>query len=136
MQTCINFIVASSVVVATELTIYWNGIMGVMDISSAGQLIPTVIAIGLFCRILYVSYHGEERTTPPNFDSGPDPWIRMPPMAAAPNSDDSGPDPWIRMPSMAAAPNSDDSGPVPLRRMSSVAAAPPKTPALASYPLD
>lgn len=81
MQTCINFIVASSVVVATELTIHWNGIMGVMDISSAGQLIPTVIAIGLFCRILYVSYHGEERTAD---DSGPDDWRHMPPAGAAP----------------------------------------------------
>jgi hypothetical protein len=45
MQSGINFIVASSVVVATELTIHWNGMTGEMDISSAGQLIPTVIAM-------------------------------------------------------------------------------------------
>jgi hypothetical protein len=83
MQTCINFIVASSVVLATELTIHWNGIMGVMDISSAGQLIPMVIAIGLFCRILYVSYHGKDSDSNSD-DSGPDLWMRMPLTAAPP----------------------------------------------------
>lgn len=54
LQTFANIIVASVVTAATELTIQWNGIEGVADVSSAGQTIPLVIGIGLVTRVLFV----------------------------------------------------------------------------------
>jgi hypothetical protein len=63
-QTCFNFIVASAVLVATELTIHWNGILGVKDISSAGQLIPVAIALGLFCRVIYIGWRDSKTAVP------------------------------------------------------------------------
>jgi hypothetical protein len=49
-----NFTTASIVVVATELTIKWNHVTGVNTLSSAGQLIPFVIGLGVVVRVLYV----------------------------------------------------------------------------------
>lgn len=49
-----NFITASIIVVATELTIRWNRIANVNDVSSAGQLIPYVIGLGVVVRVLHV----------------------------------------------------------------------------------
>ena len=50
--------------VATELTIHWNGILGVKDISSAGQLIPVAIALGLFCRVIYIGWRDTKTAVP------------------------------------------------------------------------
>jgi hypothetical protein len=52
--------VATAVTIATEKTILWNGINGVADISSAGQLIPMVIGIEMFIRVLYAAWMGED----------------------------------------------------------------------------
>lgn len=49
-----KLIVAICVLAATELTILWNGIEGVNNLSSAGQTIPFVIGLGAVIRILYV----------------------------------------------------------------------------------
>jgi len=57
--TAITLAVATIVIVATELTIEWNGISGVGDISSAGQTIPMIIGIGLVTRILYIKRLGD-----------------------------------------------------------------------------
>lgn len=50
---------ATVVVMATELTISWNGIEGVGQISSAGQTIPMIIGIGHVARILYIWIFGD-----------------------------------------------------------------------------
>jgi len=50
-----NIIVASIVIAATELTIKWNAVTGVNDLTSAGQLIPLLISLALVARVLYVS---------------------------------------------------------------------------------
>lgn len=60
LQSVFNLIVASTVIMATELTIYWNKIDGVNTISSAGQTIPFVIGIGAIVRILYVKLYPQE----------------------------------------------------------------------------
>jgi hypothetical protein len=49
-----NLITATFVVVATELTIEWNHAQAVNTLSSAGQLIPFVIGLGVIVRVLYV----------------------------------------------------------------------------------
>jgi len=59
VYTAISLAVAIAVVVATELTIEWNEISGVGDISSAGQTIPMVIGIGLVTRIFYIAIFGD-----------------------------------------------------------------------------
>lgn len=46
--------VASLMVAAAELTVQWNNITGVYDASTAAQLIPIVIASGLFAHILWI----------------------------------------------------------------------------------
>jgi hypothetical protein len=52
---------ASAVIVAAELTIKWNTISGVNDLSSAGQLIPFVIGLGSLLRVFYVRWkRGDE----------------------------------------------------------------------------
>ena len=42
------------VVLATELTIKWNGLRSVNSLSSAGQTIPFVIGIGSLVRVFYI----------------------------------------------------------------------------------
>lgn len=36
------------------MTIQWNGIEGVGDLNSAGQLIPMLIGVGLVTRVVYI----------------------------------------------------------------------------------
>jgi hypothetical protein len=60
IHTIFNTAVATAVIVATEKTIQWNGINGVADISSAGQLIPMVIGIEMFIRVLYAAWMEED----------------------------------------------------------------------------
>lgn len=51
---------ATAVIIATEKTIQWNSINGVADMSSAGQLIPMVIGIEMFMRVIYTAWVGED----------------------------------------------------------------------------
>jgi hypothetical protein len=67
-----NFTTASIVVVATELTIQWNHISDINTLSSAGQLIPFVIGLGVVLRVLYVWL------TPGLHPSQPKPPLRLP----------------------------------------------------------
>ncbi len=61
LQTFLSLTVASTIVAATELTIKWNGIEDVDEISSAGQTIPLIIAFGLLVRVIYVArYVGDK----------------------------------------------------------------------------
>jgi hypothetical protein len=55
-----NTAVATAVTIATEKTIQWNGINGVADISSAGQLIPMIIGIEMLIRVIYGAWKGED----------------------------------------------------------------------------
>lgn len=49
-----NFIIASTIVTATELTIRWNRSAHVNEITSAAQLISFVIGLGGLVRVLHV----------------------------------------------------------------------------------
>ncbi|KAK4241712.1 hypothetical protein C8A03DRAFT_40933 [Achaetomium macrosporum] len=60
LQSALNCTVASIIVAATELTIQWNNISGVNDVSTAGQIIPVIIAAGLVSRVVYVYLFEEE----------------------------------------------------------------------------
>lgn len=51
--------VLGTVTAATELTIQWNSIEGVADVSSAGQTIPMLIGVGLIGRVLYIGLFGD-----------------------------------------------------------------------------
>jgi hypothetical protein len=91
LDSLFKLITASIVIVAGELTIRWNHISGVNDISSAGQLIPFVIGAGSLLRIFYVNWKrgpagdGEEpgdsyvdTRVPVPFDRMPLPFGRVP----------------------------------------------------------
>lgn len=52
----IRIAVAGTITAATELTIDWNKIDGVNDVSAAGQTIPMVIGIGQVAQIIYVAF--------------------------------------------------------------------------------
>jgi hypothetical protein len=52
-------LVVSAVITATELTIRWNDIQDVDNVSSAGQLIPMIIGVGQVIRILYLAIFGD-----------------------------------------------------------------------------
>ncbi|KAF1997790.1 hypothetical protein P154DRAFT_524525 [Amniculicola lignicola CBS 123094] len=54
MDTWFKIVVALAVTVATELTISWNEIKGVNNLSSAGQTIPFIIGLFALIRIFYV----------------------------------------------------------------------------------
>lgn len=54
LQPLSNVVVASVVVLATELTIKWNGLRGVNTLSSAGQTIPFLIGVGSLVHLFYV----------------------------------------------------------------------------------
>ena len=45
--------VSTVVIVATELTIYWNNLSGVYELGSAGQLIPLVLGSMMLVHTLY-----------------------------------------------------------------------------------
>jgi hypothetical protein len=68
----VDDVTASIVVVATELTIQWNHISDINTLSSAGQLIPFVIGLGVVLRVLYVWL------TPGLHPSQPKPPLRLP----------------------------------------------------------
>ncbi|KAK5162395.1 hypothetical protein LTR04_003887, partial [Oleoguttula sp. CCFEE 6159] len=53
-EVLIAAIVASTIITATELTIYWNNITNVYSLSSAGQTIPFAIGIGALLRVVYI----------------------------------------------------------------------------------
>lgn len=55
-----NVIIAITVVAATELTIKWNHIQNISDVTSAGQLIPMVIGVGLLVRVFYVAWRASK----------------------------------------------------------------------------
>lgn len=59
VRTLSNICVATVVMTATELTILWNGISDVDEIASTGQLIPFVVGIEMFVRVLYASWFEE-----------------------------------------------------------------------------
>jgi hypothetical protein len=67
-----NTIVATSVAAATELTIRWNQITDVRDVSSAGQLIPLVIGAGLIIRVIYVGWFRKGKAKEDAYDSESD----------------------------------------------------------------
>lgn len=87
-----------TVTAATELTIQWNGIDDVSDVSSAGQTIPLLIGVGLVGRVLYIALFGDldeedrvVRTNSPNpvdiipgLDGIAAPVDAIPPMARPP----------------------------------------------------
>jgi len=54
LQPFSNLIVATIVVLATELTIKWNSLRGVDTLSSAGQTIPFLIGVGALVHVFYV----------------------------------------------------------------------------------
>ena len=54
LQPLSNLVVASVVVLATELTIKWNSLRGVNTLSSAGQTIPFLIGVGSLVHVFYV----------------------------------------------------------------------------------
>jgi hypothetical protein len=56
LDSLFKLVTASIVITAGELTIRWNNISGVDDVSSAGQLIPFVIGLGSLIRIFYVRW--------------------------------------------------------------------------------
>jgi hypothetical protein len=43
-------------VAAVELTLQWNNILGVYDAMSAAQLIPLIIASGLFAQTFWIFF--------------------------------------------------------------------------------
>jgi hypothetical protein len=82
--------VLSTVTAATELTIQWNGIEGVADVSSAGQTIPMLIGVGLVTRVLYIGLFGDiyEGGTNIRHPNMPTPWTRFPVDFGSPPSSD------------------------------------------------
>lgn len=60
-------LVAAAVVIAgTELTVAWNDIQEVNDLSSAGQIIPLALGLAIIARVLYVRFlkAKKEKSTP------------------------------------------------------------------------
>jgi len=61
------------VMVATELTIQWNQITGVYELSSAGQTIPLVVGGGLMLRVFWKAYWRDEEAVDPHTGAGSEP---------------------------------------------------------------
>ncbi|KAI1386631.1 uncharacterized protein F4822DRAFT_322247 [Hypoxylon trugodes] len=80
LQIVLNLIVASVVVIATELTIQWNNINDVNDASTAGQTIPVITATGLVAHVFYVYFfrHDSDSSSSDPSDSPPDSSPRLP----------------------------------------------------------
>ncbi|KAK3367433.1 hypothetical protein B0T24DRAFT_582127 [Lasiosphaeria ovina] len=57
LQNASNLTVLSVVVVAIELTIQWNNLNGVSDLSTTSQLIPLIVAGGQLLHVLYVWFN-------------------------------------------------------------------------------
>lgn len=62
-----NVILISLVMLTTELTIRWNKVFNVDQLSSAGQLIPATVSICGFCKVLY-SFGAQHWKPEPNID--------------------------------------------------------------------
>jgi hypothetical protein len=72
----LNVILISLVTLTAELTLRWNKVFDVNQIGSAGQLIPAIVSICGFCKVLY-SYGVEYWKPEPNID-----FSEQPPAAA------------------------------------------------------
>ncbi|KAM7183475.1 hypothetical protein V8F33_013556 [Rhypophila sp. PSN 637] len=57
LRAIISTLVAAGVISGTELTIVWNGIRDVNALDSLGQLIPFVLGIVVFVRVLWVAFN-------------------------------------------------------------------------------
>lgn len=55
LNSVVSLVAASVVVTATELTITWNGLTGVSDLDTAGQLIPFLIGLSIMGRVLFLA---------------------------------------------------------------------------------
>jgi hypothetical protein len=102
-----QFIVATTVITGVELTICWNKIQGVHDISSAGQTIPMILGIGALIRVIYVwkfKKAAHEAVSSYPQPPPPTPWHQMPAMqypAPSPPPPDQKPTSWDSMPAAA-----------------------------------
>ncbi|KAH6880658.1 hypothetical protein B0T10DRAFT_551461 [Thelonectria olida] len=54
LQSLSNLAVAITIIAATELTIHWNNLTDVHDLSTTGQTIPVIVGAGLILRVFYV----------------------------------------------------------------------------------
>ncbi|KAJ9156294.1 hypothetical protein NKR23_g1250 [Pleurostoma richardsiae] len=54
LQSTFELIVATLMTVAVELVIQWNHLKGVSDVSTAAQLIPTLVSAGFLARIFFI----------------------------------------------------------------------------------
>jgi len=106
-----NTIVASSVAVATELTIRWNQITDVRDVSSAGQLIPLVIGAGLIIRVIYVGWFRKGKAKEDAYDTDSDESVHADSVYRFPTYGGYGgsgqPDPVYAFPPQQSAPGGD-----------------------------
>ncbi len=48
---------ATVVVIAIELTIQWNGLWGVNDVSTIAQAVPLIVSAGMAVHVFYVWIH-------------------------------------------------------------------------------
>ena len=56
LHSASQYIVATAVIAGVEITIIWNKIDGVHDISSAGQTIPLFLGIASVATVFYVRF--------------------------------------------------------------------------------
>ena len=77
LDSLIRLAIASIVITATELTIQWNNLTGINDVSTAGQTIPLIIGATSIVRVLYVAFlkkdddDGTESSGPYSLDRVP-----------------------------------------------------------------
>jgi hypothetical protein len=64
IQTMLRAIVASTVIIATELTIFWNKIEAVNSVATAGQIIPLFVGSFAVVRIFYLWCFSQEPDDP------------------------------------------------------------------------
>ena len=58
LRLAISSIVTLVIITAIELTIVWNNLSGVNNLSSAGQMIPLIIGAIILLRVIYVRFSG------------------------------------------------------------------------------
>jgi hypothetical protein len=56
VDTVVRVLLVMIIIIATELTIHWNGIHGVNTPGTVGQLIPLIIAIGAIGHLLLSAF--------------------------------------------------------------------------------
>ncbi|KAI0840874.1 hypothetical protein F5Y06DRAFT_232222 [Hypoxylon sp. FL0890] len=66
IYSAILLVVASFVTAATELTITWNGVTGVNDLDTAGQLIPFLVGVGVIGRVLFIPFFSGSNVSEPS----------------------------------------------------------------------